>query len=341
MLVVDRPRWIEANLETFRVLMDPVMAKLVAADKVPTGLGKIVGEKVGGAELGALMSFMSIEGAGPVRPVLGAAPTARPAGCCWSPPTSSRSSASSVSIRTTSGCGCACTKRRTACSSPRSPWLRDHMRSLLDEFIEATDLDSSALSSMLGDSFGEASRSLRGESEASISELFQNPRQREIVDQLTGIMSLLEGHADVVMDGVGPDVIPSVAEIRRKFNQRRKGAGGIDQMIRRLLGLDAKMRQYSDGAAFVRTVMDKVGMDRIQRGLGEAGQSADEVGDPRPGRRGSLASTAESSDPWRRTRSGGGDRPQPGAQRLWRISGRAAGSSSGCRAAPTRWRWPR
>src|SRR4051794_3368879 len=58
-LVVDRPRWIEANLETFRVLMDPVMAKLVAADKVPTGLGKVVGEKVGGAELGALMSFMS------------------------------------------------------------------------------------------------------------------------------------------------------------------------------------------------------------------------------------------------------------------------------------------
>ena len=58
-LVVDRPRWIEANLDTFRVLMDPVMDKLVEADKMPSGLGRTVGSKVGGAEVGALMSFMS------------------------------------------------------------------------------------------------------------------------------------------------------------------------------------------------------------------------------------------------------------------------------------------
>jgi coenzyme F420 biosynthesis associated uncharacterized protein len=73
-------------------------------------------------------------------------------------------------------------------------------------------------------------------------------------------MSLLEGHADVVMDGVGPAVIPSVAEIRKKFNRRRQGAGAIDRFLRRLLGLDAKMAQYRDGARFVRGVVDKVGM---------------------------------------------------------------------------------
>ena len=114
---------------------------------------------------------------------------------------------------------------------------------------------------MVGDSFSEVVRIMRGESDTSINELFQNPRQREIVDQLTGIMSLLEGHADVVMDGVGPEVIPSVAEIRRKFNQRRKGAGSLDKMLRRLLGLDAKMRQYKDGAAFVNAAIDRVGME--------------------------------------------------------------------------------
>jgi coenzyme F420 biosynthesis associated uncharacterized protein len=74
-------------------------------------------------------------------------------------------------------------------------------------------------------------------------------------------MSLLEGHADVVMDGVGPAVIPSVAKIRDKFTQRRAGAGPVDQMVRRLLGFDAKLRQYRDGSVFVRGVVDKVGMD--------------------------------------------------------------------------------
>jgi putative hydrolase len=74
-------------------------------------------------------------------------------------------------------------------------------------------------------------------------------------------MSLLEGHADVVMDDVGPAHIPTVAAIRAKFTTRRKGAGSADRLLRRLLGLEAKMRQYHDGAVFVRAVQEKVGVD--------------------------------------------------------------------------------
>ncbi|MDN5745905.1 MAG: zinc-dependent metalloprotease, partial [Nocardioidaceae bacterium] len=74
---------------------------------------------------------------------------------------------------------------------------------------------------------------------------------------------LLEGHADVVMDDVGPAVIPSVAAIRAKFTERRKGVGTLDRLLRRLLGLEAKMAQYRDGAQFVRAVVDKVGMEEF------------------------------------------------------------------------------
>ncbi len=76
-------------------------------------------------------------------------------------------------------------------------------------------------------------------------------------------MSLLEGHADVVMDDVGPQVVPSVATIRSRFTQRRKGGGSLDQVLRRLLGLDAKTRQYADGAKFVRGVVGRVGWDGL------------------------------------------------------------------------------
>ena len=74
-------------------------------------------------------------------------------------------------------------------------------------------------------------------------------------------MSLLEGHADVVMDEVGPQVIPTVGAIRERFTARRAGSGGLDRMLRRLLGLDAKMRQYRDGAGFVRGVTASVGTE--------------------------------------------------------------------------------
>jgi putative hydrolase len=63
------------------------------------------------------------------------------------------------------------------------------------------------------------------------------------------------------MDLVGPQVVPSVATIRDRFDRRRSGRGLVDQILRRLLGLDAKMRQYADGARFVRGVMQQVGTE--------------------------------------------------------------------------------
>ncbi|NJP69093.1 zinc-dependent metalloprotease [Streptomyces spiramenti] len=97
--------------------------------------------------------------------------------------------------------------------------------------------------------------------DGSLADLVQTARQREILDRLTAVMSLLEGHADFVMDGVGPQVVPSVVEIREKFTKRREaGAGRVDRVLRRLLGMDAKLRQYREGERFVRTVVEEVGM---------------------------------------------------------------------------------
>ena len=96
-------------------------------------------------------------------------------------------------------------------------------------------------------------------------EAVQTPAQREILDRITALMSLLEGHADFVMDGVGPSVIPSVATIRAKFQTRRKEASRVEQVVRRLLGVDAKLRQYRDGERFVRGVVELAGMEGLNR----------------------------------------------------------------------------
>jgi len=266
-LVVDRPRWVEANLATFRVLIDPVLAKIDSEGKAPTGLTRTIGSKVSGAEIGALMSFMSGKVLGQFDPF-------------WEGPSPGEATA------TTPAAGRLMLVAPNIVQAERQldvdphdfrlwvclheethrvqftavPWLRDHMRGLIAQFVDATELDATSVSRFLSEGLPELVRILRGDSQASIAELFQNERQRAVVDQLTGIMSLLEGHADVVMDGVGPEVIPSVAEIRTKFDERRKGAGGLDRLVRRLLGIESKMRQYRDGAVFVREVNDRVGL---------------------------------------------------------------------------------
>ncbi len=98
-------------------------------------------------------------------------------------------------------------------------------------------------------------------------ELVQTPAQREILGRLTAVMSLLEGHADYVMDGVGPDgrAVRRARSARSSSSAGQRGACRLDLALRKLLGLDAKLRQYRDGERFVRAVVDQVGMDGFNR----------------------------------------------------------------------------
>jgi putative hydrolase len=85
------------------------------------------------------------------------------------------------------------------------------------------------------------------------------------------------------MDEVGPDVVPTVRTIRERFTARRGGTDPMDRLIRRLLGLEDKMRQYRDGAVFVRGVVADVGMDGFNAvwTSPQTLPSPEEIADPR------------------------------------------------------------
>jgi coenzyme F420 biosynthesis associated uncharacterized protein len=280
-LVVDRPRWVEANIDSFKLLMDPLVAKLLAANKAPGPIGRAVGSKINGAELGALMAFMAGKVLGQFDPF-------------WTGPKGENGRLLLVApniVQAERQLGVdphdfrlwVCLHEEThRVQFTAVDWLGAHLNSLMDEFIDASEFDSSALSKFLTEGLAEFIKIVRGSSDSSLSELFQNAKQREIVDKMTGIMSLLEGHADVVMDGVGPEVIPTVDDIRRKFTARRKGKSGLDRLLRRLLGFEGKMRQYRDGAVFVRDVNDVLGRDGFNAVWAEPGNlpSKSEILDP-------------------------------------------------------------
>jgi coenzyme F420 biosynthesis associated uncharacterized protein len=145
------------------------------------------------------------------------------------------------------------------------PWMRDHIHGEIASLVESVEVDPAKLATMLGEGVKRIGDLLRGDDEVSILDLVQTPEQKVVVDRITAVMSLLEGHADVVMDGVGPAVIPSVKEIRAKFNKRRKSASGVDKILRKLLGFDAKMAQYRNGAVFVRGAIAEVGMEGFNK----------------------------------------------------------------------------
>ncbi len=91
-------------------------------------------------------------------------------------------------------------------------------------------------------------------------ELLRPGAKREKLSAMTALMTLVEGHAEYVMDAVGPQVVPTVETIRKKFDARRRAANPIQKVLRYLLGVEHKLRQYVEGKKFVTQVVDAVGM---------------------------------------------------------------------------------
>src|SRR5699024_12622349 len=87
-----------------------------------------------------------------------------------------------------------------------APWLRDPMRSRLSGVV-STRVRMPGVGGIV-DLFATVGRILKGE--ASLVDLIRDEEMRAALDEATAILSLLEGHADVVMDEVGAGVIPSV-----------------------------------------------------------------------------------------------------------------------------------
>lgn len=257
--VVDRVGWVQANLEGFQILLEPLMAKFVERKGEPTGLAKAVGPKLAGAQVGTLLSYLASRvlgqyelfippGQGPGRLTLVAPNIVATERRLDVDPHDFRLWVTLHEVT-----------HRTQFTAV--PWLRPYFTEQVRSYVDASDIDPAELLARLR----AAATAVRGvvgndEDAPSVLHALQNPAQREILDRLTGLLSLVEGHGDFVMDGVGPAVVPTAVLIRERFEQRRAGAGPVDRMVRKLLGLDMKLKQYEEGARFVRHVVGAVGM---------------------------------------------------------------------------------
>jgi coenzyme F420 biosynthesis associated uncharacterized protein len=260
-LVVDRRGWIQANADGFAQVLSPLVDRLQERKGAPSPLAEAVGSRVTGLEVGTLLGFMSSKVLGQFDPFY-APPGAADAGRLLLVAPNIVHTENEMGVDPADFRLWVCLHEEThRVQFTAVPWMRDHIHAQIEELVGGIDVDPGRVAQMLGEGVKRIGDVLRGDDDVSLLELFATARQREILDRVTAVMSLLEGHADVVMDGVGPEVIPTVGEIRRKFNERRKGAGYLDRVLRKLLGLDAKMAQYRNGAVFVRGAVDAVGME--------------------------------------------------------------------------------
>lgn len=253
--IVDRPEWVAAAAESMRVMMN-------GAEK-PRGF--LTG-RVTGAQTGAVLAYVSSGILGQYDPF--ATDNGARAGCLLLVYPNVIAVERQLRIEPSDFRLWVCLHEVThRVQFTANPWLPDYMSQALGLLTRDAGDDLGEVVSRLADYARNRGNQNSDANSAGILGLVravQSEPQRHALDQLLVLGTLLEGHADHVMDAVGPIAVPSVATIRRRFDERRhRKQPPLQCLLRALLGLDAKLSQYTRGKAFVDHVVGQVGMARF------------------------------------------------------------------------------
>src|SRR4051812_33473872 len=130
-------------------------------------------------------------------------------------------------------------------------WMRPHFLGLVEQSIDAVDPDPKRFIAAI-DRVAEAIKSGTNPlNDGGIMALVATAEQRAVLDQIGGLMSLLEGHGDVTMDRAGEGLIPSAERFGRVLRQRRQSTNGLQRLLQQLIGLEAKLAQYEPGGRVI------------------------------------------------------------------------------------------
>lgn len=145
-----------------------------------------------------------------------------------------------------------------------APWLRDHLGELIRGLLSRAGAQVS-LRELAGriarNPKGAVSGFLRGD----VAKALVGEAQAPALDRIQATMTVIEGHAEHVMDAAGGEFVPSVEALRANLERRRSRRGPLETIIARILGLDLKLRQYRQGKAFCDEVVAEAGIAGLNR----------------------------------------------------------------------------
>ncbi len=254
--VVTRKEWAEANLKAFGKLLEPAEERLSGK-----GFGRRLAARLMGAEVGALVGVLSKRVLGQYELVL---------------PSDGDREADTVMFV---GVNVFDMERRNEfrpdefrfwvalheCTHRLQftgvPWLRDHFLELVSALVETSAPEPGRVQ-RIRDEMREAAREGRPlVDERGLMGLLATPDQRDLIDRVQALMSLLEGHGHVVMDRIGARVLVTQDRMARVLKMRRKDPRMAAFL--RLTGLEMKMKQYEDGERFILAVERRAGFGAL------------------------------------------------------------------------------
>ena len=260
--VTDRAGWIRANLASFRRLLRPLTERI--GTRVSSGPLAPVARTVAGAEVGTLLGWMSTRVLGQYDLLI-----------------AENDEPEEQDLLYFVGPNVLSLEKRFA-FPPREfrlwlalhevthraqftgvPWMREHFLSLVDSSLASIDPDPRRFLEALRRAVEQVRAGHNPLDEGGLVALLANPEQRAVLQQIQGLMSLLEGHGDLTMDRAGAGHVPSAERFHRVLRHRRQ-ATGLARTVQRLVGIEAKLLQYEQGAAFIQAIEREAGPEALE-----------------------------------------------------------------------------
>ena len=266
--VTDRAGWVAANVASFRRLLHPLAERL--GPRLDASPLAPVGRRVAGVQVGTLLGWMSTRVLGQYDLLL-----------------AEEEDPSEQDLVYYVGPNVLALEKRYAFPPSEFrlwialhevthraqftgvPWLRPHFVSLVERTLAGVDPDPKRFLEALKRAVGERRAGRSPLDEGGLVAVFATPEQLRVLREVQGLMSLLEGHGDVTMNRAAAGRIPSAERFDRVLHQRRDAVKGPARLLMRLLGLEAKLKQYEQGERFIAAVEEAGGpelFDLVWRG---------------------------------------------------------------------------
>jgi coenzyme F420 biosynthesis associated uncharacterized protein len=265
----DRVDWINANIESFRLMFAPLEElnpNTGGKQSVAAALWGGMNQRILSAELGFLLGYLARRVLGQYDlALLGKEPVSE--GKLYYVEPNIRTVEQTLGLPPEEfRMWLALHETTHAFEFESHPWVRTHFNHLLERYFEFLREDVGYLKQGMRGvrTLIERARANR-EGNASWIEAIMTPDQRALFHEMQATMCMVEGYSNHVMNAVGRTLLPNFDLISKKFELRQQQRNTASRIFARLTGLDVKLEQYRLGEAFIDNVVAKRGHDVARR----------------------------------------------------------------------------
>jgi len=257
---ISRREWVESNIGSMRLLLDPVLQR--AGDNLgplkpamEIGMGIVLS-----TEVGVVVGYLGQRVLGQYELVLlDEAVEDRPPRLLFVLPNLGQAVQAFAAEEEEFMTWVALHEVTHAVQFAGVPWLHAHVAGMVRELLKSAEVRLEAPRKLRIPSTDEVKRVLGHLRQGDFISIVATTPERETLDRVQAVMAVIEGHAEHVMDAVAPDLLPSLPKLRAALDRRRRSQSGLSRIVAKLLGLELKLRQYEEGKIFCDAIVRERG----------------------------------------------------------------------------------